>query len=435
MTAQLSYLNLVRDKDIELFEPSFIDYVRQTRREALGVADERVSAVMEDVMERPLRNWRRWPMLLLSAPLSAILGVKGSSFWKIAGIVSALGIAYVMAFTWMFAPSDYLKSSTAGVDIFLNVASIAGGLIFAFVYLRKTRNSLATMMGDERYGWLSDIVRKDYYNSYPALRTFGIFKPTLLLSVLTSLAIAGIHVYNDFSIDALLMTLGALVFIIPIRFFFHAILATSVYVMMRNSILYGKLVSAMTSRLDLYNNKQRTLIHADNYEIVFILGETSESRLEALESVPFWGGLSAFLVINALLLDLFGTLFIVSGIEIKVGAGSSVVLVTLIIGLAISLILAAGVQVGLLFKMLKSSSKFKSQAREELDRYIYEELMSSSLGDVELRRETTLLFFLRQYINEMKLTPVSIVSAARIALLIMVQIASVVKMVDTVFAG
>ena len=398
-------------------------------------------------LQKPHRNIGAVWKAIWGSPYKVIFHAPWNSYVLIA---SVFYLPFLLAIIGLTFITFLFNGPLTGV---LQV-SIAGtlGYASAVFYLKFLYMSYFRLVNQTKYPWLSENL-SDEFNKYfnkrhlPRALRIAIFTSTITYGVLVLLLLGRLRLVNIYEV-ILILGIGALtiLFLIPTQ----VVLLSALMLVPLNTTLYGKIVNPILHRIQTYQKGYESILSKNNYEVIMILGDSPALSTRELGEIPlFTLGLST-LTFNGLVFTILSPVInevlswsalqklpinatnainktyqstydkaISAGKSVAVAkelaqaaaesAGSSVAAANLLlIILALAIIWTFSSTMWPIIKLTWFMYYYKNKALEELDSFLFDKIMAFASGAIkEIESETEVLFNLRQYVYNLKRSPVN----------------------------
>ncbi len=379
-------------------------------------------------LKDPLHNVFRIPNALRKLPLSVILSVPWKPYLIISGI---LFLGYIPAFILLPIGFSLMKMPTGPLVITAVIGVI--GYWAAIGAIKLTYGLFSNLLQTTRFPWIAEAVKAPFSEAYRKSYTKKVFGYALASMMIPFILFIykAVHQIVSQGVSPMNATIGlvlssiALLFVLPVQ----SILILSLITIQNNTKIYDKLIEPIKNRVVGYNEGFESILTKNNYEVVMILGNTPGHSLRELGDIPLLGLGSLVLVLNSFIYNmLIPVLGEVNSFLNAAKNNNTPVLGALVtyfspVGFLFLILLLITVFFSLsriiipLFKLWWVIRKFRIKALKELDPYIFDEIQDTALGRKErMEHETLVLFSLRQYIYQMKTSPVDPVKLTQMIL-------------------
>lgn len=379
-----------------------------------------------DVVQKPWHNLRRIPEALTVLPISAYLLQSWTALIQLYIVPIILSLPLMILSIY-----SIIVAGTVGDAVLFMILNLIG-IIVAPYYIQTMYNTFTEMIESVKAPWLSSTISKpftDYYQrKAPKIIIIVSFLLPFILDAQVVVAVIR-HAGGSFVILWYALTvLGTIIGHIGTALVIAVTLIALNFVRV-NSNLYDILLKKITSRVAGYTEGHASILTSDTYEVVKVLSDTPGLSVQNLGNIPVLGLLTAILVVNSVLFMLGAPSIVIymtsnaqQAYNAAIVAGKSsdfaknasldakvaVFTGAFVIALLISVLLSTTQVLRPVIQISSSMGKFKNKALAELDPFIYDEITNVALEKKKhMEDETQLLFILRQYIYNMKISPVN----------------------------
>ena len=413
-----------RTEDIYfVFEPFLEEYEKNLPKD---IEPEQVHLLEQ--LKDPLKNIIHLPNALMKLPLSVTLSLP----WKPYLIISLiLFLGYLPAFILLPIGFSLMQMPTGPLVITAIIGII--GYWSAIGSIKITFGLFSNLLNTTRFPWIAEAVKNPFTETYKKSYTKKVFFYSIISLIIPFILFIykALHQIIAKGVSPVSAIIGgtlstiALIFVLPVQ----AILILSLITIQNNTKIYDKLIEPIKNRVVGYNEGFESILTKNNYEVVMILGDTPGHSLRELGDIPLLGLGTLVLVLNSfiynMLIPVLGEVnaFLNSAKDHKTPVLGGIVSYFSPVGFLFLILLLITVFFSLttiiipLFKLWWVIRKFRIKALKELDPYIFDEIQDTALGRKEqMEHEALVLFSLRQYIYQMKTSPVDPVKLTQMVL-------------------
>ncbi len=417
---------IIRRKEDIHFE--FEDFLAKHEK-ALPRDIEPEQAELLEKLRTPLKNPQSIIPGLKELPLKALLNLPWKPYLQIMLLIFML---YIPSFVLLGIGFKFL-GIPLGPIVIVMVIGIVGYWAGAFT-LKFSFSLFQHLLEVARFPWIADAVKDPLESAYRKNRTKKTLTLALLLMGLPTVLFI-VKFFDQLSSGAtsgsnailgLVLSILSLLFVVPAQ----AVLLLSLIMSQKNTTIYDHLLQPIKNRVVGYNEGFESILTKNNYEVVMILGDTPGHSIRELGDIPLVGLASLVLVLNAfvynLMIPIIGE---VNDLLIKAQQDNTPIIGWLVtrfspIGFLFFMLLLITVLASLttivlpLIKLWWVIRKFRLKALSELDPFLFDEITDTALGRKEkMEEEAHVVFALREYIYQMKTSPVDPIRLAQITIL------------------